>query len=76
MVPGNLSAGCHCWVTSRAFFRCSREKFSKAMKQYPDLTSKIIKSLVESINDWESQFLRTFEEDEAVCRQYAGVSLL
>ena len=54
----------------------SREKFSKAMKQYPDLTSKIIKSLVESINDWESQFLRTFEEDEAVCRQYAGVSLL
>ena len=53
-----------------------RDKFSKVIQQSPDMMQKIIRTMVESINEFESTFIKTATEDEAVCHRFAGVSLL
>ena len=53
-----------------------REKFSKVMQQSPDMMEKIIRAMVEGINEWERALLATAGEDEVTCHPFVGVSLL
>jgi hypothetical protein len=54
----------------------SREKFLKAMAQFPDQIPKIFKALVERICNWEDRFLGAANENCESCRQKIGVSLI
>ena len=54
----------------------SRDKFEKAMEQFPDQVPKIIKAIVERISNWEERFLGEINEDCEACRSKIGVSLI
>ncbi len=50
----------------------SREKFTQAMIQYPELMMNIVKTVFEKIHVWEKNFLTT--EGGSACLKKAGVS--
>ncbi len=54
----------------------SRDKFAKAMEQFPEQMPKTIKALVERICSWEERFLVEINEHCEACRTKIGVSLL
>ena len=54
----------------------TREKFSKAMEQFPDSASKIFKAVVGSILAWEEKFLLDQGDECERCLQKVGVSLI
>ena len=54
----------------------SRDKFEKAMEQFPDQLPKIMKALVERICNWEERFLNEINENCEACRSKIGVSVL
>jgi len=54
----------------------SRDKFTSTVQQFPELMPRIIKSMVERINDWEGRFIGSREESCKLCRHKLGVSLL
>ena len=54
----------------------AREKFLKAIEQFPDQMPKIFKALVERICNWEERFLVEINEKCEDCRQKIGVSLI
>ncbi len=54
----------------------TRDKFEKAMEQFPDQAPKIVKALVERIRNWEERFLNEIDENCAACRSKIGVSLI
>lgn len=54
----------------------TREKFSKAMEQFPDSVSKIFKAVVDSIQAWEERFLMDQGKECEKCLQKVGVSLV
>ena len=54
----------------------TREKFLRAMAQFPDQMPKIFKALVERICIWEERFLVAVNEKCEACRQKIGVSLI
>jgi CRP/FNR family transcriptional regulator, cyclic AMP receptor protein len=54
----------------------TREKFTKAMEQFPGITPRVLQALVNSIHSWEQQVLADSDEGCPTCRQSVGVSLL
>ena len=54
----------------------SREKFTKALEQFPDTIPRILKAVVESVHTWEKRFLAESDESSEKCFQKIGVSLL
>lgn len=56
----------------------TKEKFSRALEQFPDLMPKLIKVAVQNVNDWEKGFLKTCVTDDQCgpCRGRTGVSLV
>jgi len=60
----------HCMVLPR-------EKFTKAMEQFPELVPRLIRAMVESIRAWEEAFWSDRNEKcRNVCQPRMGVSLL
>lgn len=54
----------------------SREKFSKAMEQFPDQMPKIFNALVDRICSWEEKMIKEIDAACASCRQKIGVSMI
>jgi CRP-like cAMP-binding protein len=54
----------------------TREKFAKAVKQFPDQMPHIFKVVVEAVVDWEGRFLGALGADCVGCLPRVGVSLL
>ena len=54
----------------------SREKFTKAIQQFPEQIPRIIRIVVGSINDWEDRFIGELAADCGGCLPRLGVSLL
>jgi CRP-like cAMP-binding protein len=56
----------------------TRQKFMKAIEQFPELMPRVMGTTVERIRAWEEQFFRQHEQDGlcAACRDKMGVSLL
>ncbi|MDJ0912487.1 MAG: cyclic nucleotide-binding domain-containing protein [Desulfobacterales bacterium] len=55
----------------------TREKFTKALEQFPENMPKIIKAIIERISAWDDRFLKESTSDHCeACRNNAGVSLL
>ena len=54
----------------------TRKKFAKVMEQFPELTPKILKALIEGLRVWEERFLSNFDHCCESCRNKIGVSLV
>ena len=54
----------------------TREKFSKVMEQFPELTPRILNSLNEGLRVWEERFLSDVDQCRETCRHKIGVSLV
>lgn len=54
----------------------TREKFTKALEKFPDLTPKFVEVVVRNIYRWEKHFLQIRSGDCSECLQIAGVSLV
>ena len=54
----------------------SREKFAKAIAQFPELTPRIFKSVADSIRDWDQQVLFEMTEKGLSLEGQAGISAL
>jgi len=54
----------------------NREKFVKAIAQFPDLIPKIFKSVVDSIRSWDQQILFEMSEKGLSLEGAAGISAL
>ena len=54
----------------------TRQKFAKAMEQFPGLLPRVIQTLINRINIWEEKFFAEFAAGCDTCRQKIGVSLL
>lgn len=53
----------------------NREKFGKAIEQFPELMSAVLQALAENVASWEERFLRD-QSDCPTCRNSLGASLL
>ena len=54
----------------------SREKFTKALEQFPALMPRMINTVVEKIYKWEKQFVTGLPEGCNACLPKLGVSLV
>ena len=54
----------------------NREKFTKALDKFPDLTPKLMEVVVKNIYTWEKHFLKKRSGDCNECLKIAGVSLV
>ena len=54
----------------------TREKFTKALSQFPDQMPKNIKAVAESVQGWEKRFLKHGSSDCEACKHNIGVSLV
>jgi len=54
----------------------TREKFTKALNQFPEQMPRIITSIVENIRAWEKRFLAQRTENCEACMRKVGVSLV
>jgi CRP-like cAMP-binding protein len=63
-------------VTDMLCLILTREKFSRAIEQFPALMPGMFQAVVESIQNWEARFLEDRSEECASCRRKIGVSLL
>ncbi len=54
----------------------SREKFTKAIQQFPEQMARIFKAVVNVVDDWEERFLTERADDCGGCLPNLGVSLL
>lgn len=54
----------------------TREKFTKAITQFPDLIPKIFKSVVDSIRSWDQQLLFEMAEKGLSLERAVGISAL
>jgi CRP-like cAMP-binding protein len=54
----------------------TREKFSKALEQFPDLMPKIMKIIVENVYNWEKRFIEGRTAECADCLCEIGVTLV
>ena len=53
-----------------------REKFGKALQQFPDIMPRIFKAVAKNINTWEERFLSGRGEMCGECLENLGVSLI
>ncbi|MBW1960759.1 MAG: cyclic nucleotide-binding domain-containing protein [Deltaproteobacteria bacterium] len=63
-------------ISDTACLVLTRDKFSKAMEQFPEQMPKIVKALVERICNWEERFLVEISENCEACRTKIGISLI
>jgi CRP-like cAMP-binding protein len=63
-------------VTDVTCLTITREKFLKALNQFPDQMPRIIKSVVETIQAWEKGFLAHRTESCETCMHKIGVSIV
>ena len=63
-------------VTDTTCLVMNRNKFAKAVEQFPDLMPRILQALVGRIVQWEKQFLAAHAGGCEDCLKRAGVSLL
>jgi len=54
----------------------TRDRFAKAVEQFPELMPKILHALVNRIYRWEKQFLAYSAEADCDCLKRTGVSLV
>jgi CRP/FNR family transcriptional regulator, cyclic AMP receptor protein len=54
----------------------TREKFSKAIAQFPDITPRLFQSVISQILNWEEKMFLDQGEYEDTCKRIAGVSLV
>ena len=54
----------------------SRDKFSKTLEQFPELTPRVLKTMVESIRAWEERLILDPNHLCEVCMPKLGVTLL
>jgi len=54
----------------------TRDKFTKAIEQFPELMPKILHTLVDRIYRWEKKFLAEHAEVCSDCLKRSGVSLV
>jgi CRP-like cAMP-binding protein len=62
--------------TDMACLILTREKFTKAMEQFPDIMPKIIKAVIESLSHWERRLLGEFSKSYDDCGHIVGISLI
>lgn len=53
-----------------------REKFTKALKQFPDIMPRIFKAVAKNIDSWEERFLAERADMCGECMENLGVSLI
>ena len=53
-----------------------REKFSKAIEQFPDIMPRIFKAVAQNIDSWEERFLANRADMCGECMDNLGVSLI
>ncbi len=63
-------------LTDMSCLIMSREKFTKAIEQFPETIPRILKAVVESVHTWEERFLAESDERCEKCFQKIGVSLI
>ena len=63
-------------ITDVTCLTITREKFLKAINQFPDQMPRIIKAIVESVQAWEKRFLAHHTESCEACKHKIGVSLV
>ena len=63
-------------VTDMTCLVMTREKFTKAIEQFPELIPKILESLVESIQSWEERLILDSDGLCDKCTRRVGVSLI
>ena len=54
----------------------SREKFTKAIEQFPDLMPRVLETMVDRIRSWEERLFIDKDKLCDTCRKKVGVSLL
>jgi CRP-like cAMP-binding protein len=54
----------------------NRDKFSKALEQFPELTPRVFKSVVERVRAWEEHLILDRSQLCDACRLKLGVSLI
>lgn len=54
----------------------TREKFRKTLEQFPNITGKIMESVVAAVYQWELRFVRQHAQSCSDCKAGIGVSLL
>ena len=62
--------------TDMACLMLSRDKFSKALEQFPELTPRVFKTMVERVRAWEERLVLDPNELCDACRRKLGVSLI
>jgi CRP-like cAMP-binding protein len=62
--------------TEMACLILTREKFTKAIEQFPDIMPKIIKAVIERLSDWERRLLAEFSKSYDDCGHIVGISLI
>ena len=53
-----------------------RDKFVSALQQFPELTPKIVKAVVESVAAWEQRGLSDHVDQCELCKNNVGVSII
>lgn len=54
----------------------NREKFSKALEQFPEIMPRIFKAVANGIDSWEDRFLADVADQCGGCLEKLGVSLI
>lgn len=63
-------------LTALSCLVLARDKFSRAMQQFPELIPKIFKGVVTRIHTWEKRLLVDYSACFESCKELIGVSLL
>ena len=63
-------------ATEVTTIRIEREKFTKSLEQFPDITTKIFAAILSSIEGWEQQSIDAKIDGCPICKETLGVSLL
>ena len=54
----------------------SRDKFQKVVERFPEITARMIQSILTGVHAWEERFLREHALTCGDCRKMIGVSLV
>ena len=54
----------------------SRDRFSKVLEQFPELTPRVFRTMVEKVRGWEERLIMCRNEICEACKQRLGVSLI
>ena len=63
-------------LTEMTCVTLTRDRFTKVLEQFPEVTGKVLQTIAEAIVVWEQRFLTGGRELSEVCGRMAGMSLL